>query len=259
MPWHENHQLWEVSLVQCTVQGIPTTITYERGKSLPTVNPERSIEFLRNCADEYQREFNFVFSERRVSAETIIPTLYRYDKEYFCVNIYDNDNNLIQVFDTKLEGQVFDAVRNTYATLDGTYPGQTFTSEREKKNARDYSFMKIFNDKEDPLVPSRPFSDDGYDKLTNNVYMFGVPWMGNPANIKTRVDFFVNGQSGYINNTYVDYRNNAFYKARMEGREFRETFISYSYTGQTFTSDEGDTFVEGASSKDKITIIYTEV
>jgi len=248
---------FEITQVTCNVQGYATTITYERGKTLPRVDPERSIEFLRNCADEYQREFKWAFSERRVSAETIVPTLYRYDKEYFCVNIYDKDGHLIQVFDTKIENQVFDAVRNTNASLDGTQPGKTFAPDKLKKNIRDYSFIRIFNNNDPGFSIRRPFSN--YDDLENNLYMFGVPWMGNPANIKTRIDFFVNGQSGYINNTYVDYRNNAFYDARTKGHEFIETFISYSYTGKTFTSDEGDKLVEGASSKDKITIIYTEV
>lgn len=245
----------EVSTVICTVNGVATTITYDRGKTLPTVNPESSIEFIRRCAEEYQRVYNVEFSERRVSAETIIPTLYRYNKEYFSVSIYDYYGHLIQVFDTKLEENVYSACKNDYATLDGTVPGHPFTDIKEMENARDYSYMKIFSDR-DGIPGTRPFSN--YNDIRNNVYMFNVPWLGNPGNIKTRVDFFVNGQSGYINNTYVDYRNNAFYNARMAGHEFRETFISYSYTGQTFVNDEGDKLVEGASSKDKITIIYTE-
>lgn len=43
---------------------------------------------------------------RVVNADTIIPTLYRYADEEFCVKIYDKDNNLIQVFDLDLEGKV---------------------------------------------------------------------------------------------------------------------------------------------------------
>ena len=44
---------------------------------------------------------------RIVSAETIIPTLYRYHKENFCVKICDADNNLIQIFveDRNLAGK----------------------------------------------------------------------------------------------------------------------------------------------------------
>ena len=43
----------------------------------------------------------------------------------------------------------------------------------------------------------------------------------------------------------------------MQGIQFREQFISYSYTGETMETEDGDTLVTGAESKDKIVIIYT--
>ena len=75
-------------------------------------------------------------------------------------------------------------------------------------------------------------------------------------NVKTRVDYFVNGEAGYINNIFINYKDNLFYKARMQKKMFKEQFISYSYSGETFITDDGDELVTGASEKDKIVIIY---
>ena len=38
---------------------------------------------------------------------------------------------------------------------------------------------------------------------------------------------------------------------------FTEKVISYSYTGNTEETEEGDVLVNGAASKDKLVIIYT--
>ena len=86
--------------------------------------------------------------------------------------------------------------------------------------------------------------------------MFGAPWLGSTENVKTRVDYFVNGEVGYINNILIDYKDNLFYKARMQKKMFKEQFINYSYSGETFVTDDGDELVTGASEKDKIVIIY---
>ena len=104
-------------------------------------------------------------------------------------------------------------------------------------------------------------ANNAYQKIYNNqenknYYLFGAPWVGSTEAIKTRIDYFVNGKAGYINNIYVDYTDNYFYKARMQKIQFKENFISYSYTGQTIETEDGDTLVTGASSKDKIVIIY---
>lgn len=169
------------------------------------------------------------YTERLVSSDTIIPTLYRYYKENFCVKIYDADSNLIQIFDVNLEGKVNNAVADTEAKADST----------KSKQIENYALKKVYNDSTKPY------------------YLFAAPWLGNTENVKTRIDFFVNGKSGYINNEYVDYRENAFYKARMDKKQFRERFISYSYSGETMETEDGDILVTGANEKDKIVIIYT--
>ena len=89
--------------------------------------------------------------------------------------------------------------------------------------------------------------------------MFGAPWLGSTESVKTRIDLYVNGKASYINNIRVDYTDNPFYQARLDKKKFIEEFTSYSYTGQTLETDDGDVLVTGASAKDKIVITYTQI
>ena len=96
-------------------------------------------------------------------------------------------------------------------------------------------------------------------------YMFGVPWLGNTESLKNRVDLFINGDVGYINNELVDYRDNKFakdvlaYKQGTGNAMYTEQFINYSYSGETITTDDGEVLVDGAIAKDKTIIIYRQV
>ena len=132
------------------------------------------------------------------------------------------------MFDVKLEGDVHNAVADTNAE-----------DENDSSQVANNALKNIFDNKDKPY------------------YLFQAPWLGSTEAVKTRIDFFINGDFGYINNALVDYRKNKFYAARMQGIQFREQFISYSYTGETMETEDGDTLVTGAESKDKIVIIYT--
>ena len=170
---------------------------------------------------------------RIVSTDTIIPTLYRYYKENFCVKIYGEDaagnSELIQIFDVNLEGKVHGAAGDTHAKPTATTP----------THIQNYAYNTVYNDDEKTFC------------------LFGAPWLGSTDSVKSRIDYFVEGKAGYINNTFVDYTNNQFYQARIDQRQFKERFISYSYSGQTMTTEDGDVLVTGEKSKDKIVIIYT--
>lgn len=192
---------------------------------------------------QFQHSEEYEKGIRYVSAETIIPTLYRYNKENFCVKIYDADDNLIQIFDVNLEGKVRTASADTTASQASTDP----------EGKAHFAYKKLYNDN------------------TEKYYLFGAPWLGSTEDIKTRVDLFISGSAGYINNVLVDYRDNTFAKSLEKMKyydpenpnkdiedqfTYEERFISYSYTGETFETEDGDTLVTGASSKDKIVIIY---
>ena len=41
--------------------------------------------------------------------------------------------------------------------------------------------------------------------------------------------------------------------------QFKENFISYSYTGETMTTEDDDVLITGNNPKDKIVITYTLV
>ena len=170
-------------------------------------------------------------TSRIVSADTIIPTLYRYYKENFCVKICDASGELIQIFDVFLEGKANSAWGDK-STIE--------TVSMIQNKAYNGIFGDINNFK--------------------SYYLNGAPWLGNPELVKLRIDLFVNGKAGFINNKYIDYTNNEFYNAiknKPEERLFKEEFINYSYTGQTIETEDGDSLVVGASAKDKTVIVYT--
>ena len=175
-------------------------------------------------------------TNRKVDVDTIIPTLYRYYKENFCVKICDVDGELVHIFDVNLEGDV----RKAAATP---------ATKATKKQA---ALKSMYNDK-----LNQP-----------QLYLFEAPWIGSTdeQGIKSRIDYFINGKAGYINNSYVDYTGNKFYNTIQfnlaqpdEANKiyFIENFISYTFTGETMTNEEGEILVEGAKPEDKIVIIYT--
>lgn len=169
---------------------------------------------------------------RIVNAETIIPTLYRYAEEEFCVKIYNASRELIQIFDLDLEGKIPTAISDPRA----------IESAQTQELKANYAYKQMYND------PNKKY------------YLFGAPWGGSKESIKTRVDFFINGDAGYINGQYVNYsddRYNEFYKAVNERRQFKEKFISYSWGGETMSTRDGDVLITGSKPKDKIVIIYT--
>lgn len=198
--------------------------------------------------------------ERYVNSETVIPTLYRYYKEHFCVKIYDatgdektiklgsSESNpvLVQILDVDLEGRVENAARNNNIKI-GEIPS-------DLKYYDAYSLKTIYDNK-DPANSNSP---------RTLLYMFGAPWIGSTDDMKLRVDFLINGDAGYINNNFVDYTNHPFHKMIEatkvnSGYQFKENFVSYSYTGETMVTEDEDVLVTGTRPKDKIVITYTLV
>ena len=155
---------------------------------------------------------NDIIATRQVSIDTVINSLYRYYKENFMVRIRNKDGNIVQIFDTTLEGKI-------------------------------------------------------YSEKMNNTTLFpnGAPWMGNTSkDAKTRVDLYISGQAGYINNALVDYTGSNGIKGLkdLETNTFKETFIQYMYSGQNISIGEGDgaeTITGNTKEKDKIIIDYQAI
>ena len=228
-----------------------------------------------------------------IDSSSIIPTLYRYYKENFCVKIYDATDNtsiyklstdsggsggdidprLIQIFDMTLEGRVNEAV-SYKGEVDETDIQLAPTSEERIKKIRHNILINAYHQAPNffKMGYGSSLTAEGYQSKwfdyneSNRVYMFGAPWIGSTENTKKRIDYFISGSDGYINNQYVNYIDNPFALAlRINGLNgdgnpkfaFTEKVISYSYTGSTEETDEGDVLVNGAASKDKLVVIYT--
>ena len=186
---------------------------------------------------------------RKVGFDTVIPTLYRYYKENFSVKIYDKTTNttglgtLIQVFDITTENKVNAAYRKS----NGNENSNNITAE-EKLLLQEY----------------------GKDSLT---FLYGSPWNTNAlVYAKQRVDFFVNGSMGYINNVLVDYSNKGqpsagnnpanlkYYMEQSDNLEIEERFVQYNYSGDTISVGEGENIETLTGNKipdSKIEITYT--
>ena len=87
-------------------------------------------------------------------------------------------------------------------------------------------------------------------------YMYGAPWLGSTnKDTKERIDMYISGDSGYINNTWVDYSGN--YLRQYENRQFQEIFSEYTYEGDTITSEDGEETLTGTrQTSAKIVITY---
>ena len=127
---------------------------------------------------------------RRVGVETIVPVLYRYYKENYSVRILDDNDNLIQLFDTGIESKLQGAAN---------YTGTDNTEKMALANS-------IYNSK------------------GNLAYMWKAPWAGSLDNAKIRVDYFLNGTKGFINNTEVDYSGINFLQ-NYGNSSFKESFV----------------------------------
>ncbi|MCR5185983.1 MAG: hypothetical protein K6D97_02560 [Clostridia bacterium] len=227
-----------------------------------------------------------------IDSSSIIPTLYRYYKENFCVKIYDatrfgpnrlstdignhssapviQEPRLIQVFDMAVEGKVNEAI-GYYNARSDTAISQANSDEERVSRIRNNILINAYNSGPSTFSIAKVHSDSGsldsawlnYTK-ENRLYLFGAPWVGSTENTKKRIDYFINGSDGYINIQYVNYVDNPFalaIRAKDDSGNplfaFTERVISYSYTGSTEETEEGDVLVNGAASKDKLVIIYT--
>ena len=172
------------------------------------------------------KDENKEITTRIVNVETIIPTLYRYYKENFAVQIFNRDGKLVQIFDLNIEGKVYDA-----------------------------SNSKIPTDQQRALL--------SLYGVSGSSYLFEAPWLGGNTtkdDIKTRIDLYVNGACGYINGKKVDYTTNSLKSIPNNG--FYEQFTQYAYKGDTISVGEGDaieTITGNTKTDTKIVISYQAI
>ena len=179
-----------------------------------------------------------IATSRIVGIDTVITSLYRYYKENFMVKIYNTGGQLVQLFDTSIEGKVYVATSKPLL---------------------------------DPLIPEHQESialKRMYDGPGADIDLFGAPWMGNTeVYAKERVDLYISGQNGYINNGLVEYQGAGLYDLlnsinplNPEETAFEETFIEYMYSGQTVSTQDGsETLTGNEKPKNKIIIEYRAI
>lgn len=167
-----------------------------------------------------------IITQRTVSIDTVVNSLYRYYKENFMVRIYNDSNELVQIFDTTIEGKIYTAMSIPEARR----------NEEESALVRNYGPIR--------------------GGLPNIANLFGAPWMGNTVrDAKYRVDLYIAGKKGYINNVEVNYETNSLYG--LNAKDFDETFIEYVYSGQTISTENGIEDLTGnTKEKNKIIIDY---
>lgn len=184
---------------------------------------------------------------REVGVDTIVSTLYRYYKERYAVKIYDDYDDdgeveLIQVFDLKLENEIYTASRA--GALDKVITHAS--SDKDKKIAQ--------------------LSKSIYNTPSNSAYLFGAPWMGNSNEYTlARIDYFLHGTTGYINDTLVEYGKTIEKDGKIgflniySGDTFYEEFDEYAYTGETISTANGlETITGNTQEETKIIITYTK-
>lgn len=165
---------------------------------------------------------------RDVGVDTIVPTLYRYYKENYAVKILDSNDSVIQLFDVNIEGKIAKAAADTKNT--------------------------------DPELKSLKSSIYNKDK-NNQAYMFEAPWIGSTdENTRARIDYFLNGTKGYINNTLVDYKTaigEGGFLGKYKTATFEESFVEYAYEGETISTENGVETITGSTQENsKIMITY---
>mgnify|MGYP004593937467 FL=1 len=142
------------------------------------------------------------------------------------VQIMDASGNVLQVFDTTTEWEVSNAAKVI----------------EKKRNARQKTLMKLYG-----------------EGKTN---MFGAPWVGTTdEDAKSRIDLYIKGEKGYINNALVNYtENNGLLSNGIDEKtKFEESFTEYQYSGQTISDEDGEYELVGDKQGNKKIIITYKV
>lgn len=206
--------------------------------TITTKNYYDNLKIADTITDEANKD------SREVTVDAIVSTLYRYYKENYAVRIYDEINyskaeSLIQVFDVNLETKIARAAAFTKNASYATDPAKK-ASEQEMISLKN----SIFNKKD------------------KKVYLFEAPWTGSTEeNTRARIDFFLRGSKGYINNTYVNYADmfgdGVGFLGKYKNKTFLESFVEYAYTGETISTEDGlETITGSTQESSKIIITY---
>lgn len=161
---------------------------------------------------------------REVGVDTIIPTLYTYitnSDDSVRINIVNKQNELVQIFDSKIEGLV-----NQYES----------SGDTDKKNTILYK---------------------RYNTTGTSLNMFGAPWVGDTSASIDRINAYVYGDKKRLKGSeiQVDYTNNNLLKLN---NRFEESYVEYQSMGRIFWSEDYQESLVVTEGAMKTVITYKE-
>lgn len=199
--------------------------------------------------------------DRVVGINTIIPTIHRYAKEQFAVSIYNEKGEPIARYDLWTEGFM-----SNWDEILRDKEGNNKEAYNQIKE-RLVSIQKIVNKTVEKYGgKSSNFSDADEDKMVkemikrfytvdadavNRFIQHGAPWVGDNEQILERIKKDMTGEV-YTNNK-IDYKGKDL--EQYKDRKFIEKFVEVTTSGETITTDEGDS-LETIKGNKKLEIIY---
>lgn len=219
---------------------------------------------------EYVEEGDVNAEDRVVGINTIIPTIHRYAKEQFAVSIYDQKGKPIVRYDLWTEGFMsnWDEIlrdKEVYGKTGTNLEAYNQVSERLNTiqrivNETIQKYPEIYGNRQ--LYGNGQSTDDKVKDIMNICYSVdasrvnrfikhGAPWVGDNEQILERIKKDMTGTK-YTNNqiTYTG-KNLEQYK----DEKFIEKFVEITTSGETITTDEGDS-LETIKGNKKLEIIY---
>ena len=208
---------------------------------------------------DYQGVTGKAAQNRIVGLETIIPTLYKYNKENYTVLFREASYN-------EETGEFGNIKPLTLYYTPSTY----------KTRTNNILWGKTY----DALMKNKytPYITNGYNKEgSNEIFSFDIeeetlrhePWTGSNDEVKENLDCFLYGQTYYNpnnNNVYIDYSKapltNGGFIAKYKNSQFVETIGEYKYSStqadNNDTEDENGSVVSSlVKEKKKRIIIFT--
>lgn len=210
-----------------------------------------SYEYI--TADDYNTK-----EDRIVGFETILPTIYRYEKEQYAVTILESNGRPIVRFDLYTEGFMGDWNDVIKKINNGT--------EEEKEQAQ-----KTYNDIANRLEKVDEVTGATEEnKLINQIEnLYGVTRHGNTnvggqrivsaqwagsteSEVLKRIEADIKGEAYTRNN--ITYQGKNLLQYETQGKKFIEKFIEVQTSGETVT--EGEDSLETIKGNRKLEIIY---
>lgn len=196
---------------------------------------------------------NNTTENRIVGLETIIPSIYRYEKEHYGITIKDKSGNIIARFDVESE-----SIINQWKQIRKEY---TKATNAEKESTSYYKYKKYLNTNLGFNLDLNSSSEASDEQFTNLYKLskygdvpYGAPWAGYQMQTIQRIDADMNGQTVVFQNGAKEYKGKNL-QSKYEKAKFKEEFKTIVTTGITYKDEEEEIVITPGTTK--LEIIYT--